>query len=244
MKATTLLFTFLFFTNLALAQFGITGRYHFNDAPNWASFSATPTDRFNPEKYFGNGWSVGIDYWLRLKNYRMEFLPELNYAQFEYNKQTGYVNPAAFSNRFYSFFLNTNFYLFDFAGDCNCPTFSKQGQWLKKGFFVQASPGISYIQQKVVFEKPVVEGKKTFESMALAASIGIGTGLDIGISDFMTFTPMVSLRYYPNAKWKSLSRYSGPDIYAALSTESDIWQLSAGARLSFRFDYQSNRRRR
>lgn len=242
MKATTLLFTFLFIANLALAQFGITGRYHINNAPDWVPFGQK--DVPDSEKYLGNGWSLGLDYWVRLKNYRVEFLPELNYSQFKKEGQTGYTNPADFSNRFYSFFLNTNIYPFDFAGDCNCPTFSKQGQFLKKGFFLQVSPGITYLQGKVTFEQPVVENEKTFESTALAASIGAGAGLDIGISDFMTLTPMLSLRYFPNAKWESLSKYVGSDIYAPTSTESAIWQWSAGVRLGFRLDYESRSKRR
>ncbi len=245
MKITSILFTLVFFANVALAQFGITGRYHLNDAPNWVPLSQN--DSSTDEKYLGNGWSAGVDYWLRFKNYRVEFLPELNYSQFEYNDQTGYINPADFSNRFFSFFLNTNFYLFDFAGDCNCPTFSKQGQFLKKGFFVQVSPGVTYLQGKVVFENPIfhdIKEYKTFESTSLAASIGAGAGLDIGISDFVTFSPMLSLRYFPNAKWESLSQNAAPVIYELASTESTIWQWSAGARLGFRFDYQSSGRRR
>lgn len=245
MKATNLLFTLVFFANVVHAQFGITGRYHLNDAPNW--IPAGQNDASDAEKYLGNGWSAGVDYWLRLKNYRVEFLPELNYSQFEYNDQTGYANPADFSNRFFSFFLNTNFYLFDFAGDCNCPTFSKQGEFLKKGFFVQVSPGVTYLQGKVTFENPVFHDTKdhnTFESTSLAASIGVGTGLDIGVSDFMTFSPMLSLRYFPNAKWESLGQFVGAEIYEPNSIESAIWQWSAGARLGFRFDYQSSGRRR
>lgn len=242
MKAVTFLLALLFVTNLAEAQVGITGRYYLNDAPNWTSVNQKNTTK--SENYLGNGWSVGMDYWLRLKKYRVEFLPELSYSQFKYNDQSGYLNSADFSNRFFNFFLNTNFYLFDFAGDCNCPTFSKKGQFLKKGFFVQVSPGLTYLQGKVNFEKPIVEAEKSFESDALAASVGAGFGLDVGISDFVTLTPMIGLRYFPNAKWKSLSKYVGSEIFTPISTESAIWQGSAGVRLGFRFDYQSRSRHR
>lgn len=244
MKIATLLFISLFLTNLATAQFGITGRYHLNHASDWVS---NQLDISNNEKYLGNGWSVGVDYWLRLKNYRIEFLPELNYSQFEYSNQSGYNNNADFSNRFYGFLLNMNIYPFDFLGDCHCPTFSKQGQLFKKGFFVQVSPGITALEGKVVFEKPVfhdIKEYKTFESTSVAASVGAGAGLDIGLNDFVTFAPMLGLRYFPNAKWTSLGASSSLETFTPASTESNIWQWTAGARLGFRFDYQSSRRRR
>lgn len=238
MKVLIILFLSLSSFHLAIAQFGFVGRYQMNEAPNWV-------DAYQQsEKYLGNGWSVGVDYWLRLKNYRIEFLPEINYGQFEYNDQKSYINSADFVNKFYSFFLNSNIYLFDFEGDCNCPTFSKQGQFLKKGFFVQVSPGVSYMVGKVSFEKPVVANERIFESSSVAANIGVGIGLDIGISDFVTLTPMIGMRYFPNVKWDSLSKYAGSEIYAPLSIESAIWQATAGVRLGFRFDYQTNSRRR
>lgn len=243
MKQTILLLTFFLITNLAFAQFGITGRYHFNKAPDWVPIGET--DSSNPYQFLGDGWSVGIDYWVRLKNYRVEFLPELNVAQFKSEPNAKIPGVESFSNQFYSFFLNTNFYLFDFLGDCNCPTFSKQGQLLKKGFFVQLSPGISYLQNKVsINQEAAIFFDKSYASSDWAVNIGAGVGLDIGLSDFVTITPIIGLRYFPVAKWDKLHTYSGILEEQTHIEESSIWQLSAGARLGFRLDYKSKGRRR
>lgn len=243
MKARTLLFTFLFFANLALAQFGITGRYHVNDAPDWI-----PLDEKNasdPYQFLGDGWSVGIDYWQRLKNYRIEFLPELNYAQFSRKPGAAIPEIKEFSNQVYGFFLNTNVYPFDFAGDCHCPTFSKQGEFLKKGFFLQVSPGMSYWKNEVDIDTENLPGVgSSFKSSDWSFSIGAGAGLDIGVSDFVTFTPIVNVRYFPKVYWDHLQDYTGIKEEALLIEESAVWQWSAGARIGIRFDYQSNRRRR
>lgn len=243
MKQTILLVAFFLITNLAFAQFGVTGRYHFNKAPDWVPIGEK--DASDPHKFLGNGWSVGLDYWMRLKNYRIEFLSELNVAQFKSEPNSKIPAVESFSNQFYSFFLNTNFYLFDFLGDCNCPTFSKQGQLLKKGFFLQISPGITYLQNKVTINQEAAPfNGDLYESSDWAVSIGAGAGLDIGLSDFVTITPMVSLRYFPAAKWDQLHSYSNIREESLHVEESAIWQLSAGARLGFRLDYKSKGRRR
>lgn len=247
MKATTLLFTLLFITNLAMAQFGITASYRWNDAKDWKLQTLGVLEE---QDILGNGYSIGIDYWFRLKNYRIEFLPELNYSTFSNDLNLGLivggsaVDPTIEINfrnttiNTYSLFFNTNFYLFDFKGDCDCPTFSKQGKTLQKGFFGQVSPGLSYFQQK--FESP--EGD--FLSNALAVSLGIGIGFDIGITDLVTFTPTVGVRYYPSVEWEALKDFGNENTFKILDTNSSLTQFFAGARFGIRLDYQSNRRRR
>ena len=216
----------LFFVLTASAQFGVKGSYHFSDAAKWQ----IPTENgAKAESLIGNGWSVGVDYWFRLKNYRLEFLPELNYSQL-----TQAVNNAAWSNEanFASFFFNTNFYLFDFKGDCECPTFSKQGPSLEKGFFLQLSPGVSYAQSKIVYNE------NAFKADDVVFSLGLGAGLDLGISDLVTLTPMVGLRYFPSLSWDSLGSPDDETLQLTVDEPtSSLTQWYGGIRLGFRLDY-------
>ena len=69
----------------------------------------------------------------------------------------------------------------------------------------------------------------------LGFGIGIGAGLDIGLSDFMTLTPMVRYSYYPNVEWKDLNSSLGLDDSADRNV-TDMVQLFLGFRLGFRFD--------
>jgi hypothetical protein len=58
------------------AQFGINAAYRFNNAPDLKiikSFDGT-NEEFD---VLSDAVSIGVDYWLRLKNYRIEFLPQL-----------------------------------------------------------------------------------------------------------------------------------------------------------------------
>jgi len=216
----------LFFAGSLAAQFGIKGSYHFSNAAEW---QIATDNGGNAESLIGNGWSVGVDYWFRLKNYRVEFLPELNFSQL--NQEVGnasWANKATFS----SLFFNTNLYLFDFKGDCDCPTFSKQGPSIEKGLFLQLSPGVTFAQSEIVFNE------NTFKADDLVFSIGLGIGLDLGVSDLVTLSPMVGLRYFPSISWDSLG--TSDDETPRLVVDdpsSSLTQFYAGIRLGFRLDY-------
>lgn len=221
MKKLLLLPVFILTLQCAFAQFGITGGYRFNDAPDW---QATALDgRTLPA--LGDGYSIGLDYWFRLKNYRVEFLPEANFSTFEENSSAFNTNLNAFS-----FFANVNFYPLDFFGDCDCPTWSKQENFFKKGFFLQVSPGVSYFQQDIETET------STLESTTTALSLGGGVGFDIGITDLVTLSPIAGARYYFSSPWEELSAVSFED--STVPKESAITQFFIGARLGFRLDYQ------
>ncbi|MDX1938948.1 MAG: hypothetical protein SFU99_00260 [Saprospiraceae bacterium] len=208
------------------AQFGISGSYRVHDAKDWKIVYPDQTS----QEILGDGLSLGVDYWFRLKNYRVEFLPELNVILPQaLTAQDG----SELDIKFYSLFFNINFYLFDFMGDCDCPTWSKQGNFAKKGFFVQLSSGITMLQNAVTTEG--------VESSAndWALSLGAGIGFDIGITDLVTFTPMLGVRYFPKANWSSLEEAKASWTF---EQESPITQLYMGARLGFRFDYKNGRR--
>ncbi len=210
------------------AQIGITSTYRINEAPGWRYANLV---KGNEAALIGNSIGVGVDYWFRLKNYRVEFLPELNVQRFSGTYTTPDNAALEVQNNVFSLFFNTNIYLLDFFGDCDCPTFSKQGRFFKKGFFVQLSPGVSYFEQRVQrFVSPD-------RSNDLAFSLGAGIGFDIGITDFVTFTPLLGARYYPKVTWESLQTNNG-ELIPFRSIESALTQWYAGARLGLRFDYR------
>ena len=209
------------------AQFGFSGGYLSGEAENWTAspglISGTSVD------LPGTGWQVGIDYWLRLKNYRVEFLPTLAYSQQESNLQSDISNQFSGAH----LFIHTNIYPFDFKGDCDCPTFSKEGPSFEKGLFIQISPGISQLnyeyQHSFYQDSPATSSETAF-------SIGAGLGLDLGISDLLTITPVVSLRYYPSVNWEILSGTDDVPFLSPIQAESTLIQYQAGLRLGIRLD--------
>lgn len=225
------IFGLFLMTATSFAQIGLNAGYTFNDAAEWKIVNG---DNANDviHDFYGNNLSFGIDYWFRLPNHRVEFTPEFNYQQ---NSSTYVYDPLNFdlNSSMISFFANTNFYIFDFKGDCNCPTFSKRGPELQKGFFLRLSPGISYFTNKLESEGALFENKN------FSFSIGAGAGIDFGVSDLLTITPLAMLRYYPELEWSQISTIDvGIKEWDYPKDLSSLTQIYLGLRLGLRFDYQ------
>lgn len=237
MKKFVFLFSLsLFLTTSLSAQYGFSIGYKILNASNWENLINNynidnPGEGISPLR---SGTAFGVDRWFRLKNYRIEFTPQLMYSRFVLNWRDLQGIDFDMSANSYSLLFNTSFYALDMEGDCNCPTFSKDGNLFSKGFFFQVSPEIYYMHNR--FRQ---DGKKT-RSNGFGVGIGIGAGLDIGLSDFMTLTPMVRYSYYPSVEWKDLnvllSGDTAPNPDTADKNDTDMLQFFFGVRLGFRFD--------
>ncbi|GAB5553546.1 MAG: hypothetical protein Sapg2KO_31370 [Saprospiraceae bacterium] len=209
------------------AQFGVNAGYQVNQIDGWI------IDLDGIESGIdGNGLSFGIDYWFRLKNKRIEFQPELNYSSFKAS-----TDPAVFDYNIelFSFYFNTNIYLLDLLNDCNCPTFSKQNNFFKKGFFIRISPGLTAPNFEFLNEQEREWGN-------LQPNLGLGVGIDIGITDIVTLTPIITGRFMPQTKWLAsfpgtpLDPNTGESINRVRQPDADIWQYNAGLRIGIRLD--------
>ena len=208
------------------AQIGISGGIKKMTAPEWEAY-------FEGDDFLRDGFKIGLDYWFRLKEKRVEFTPELSYSQFSSNIDhftEGFTQN--FKVRLIGLHLNTNIYPLDFGNDCNCPTFDKDGGILDKGLFLQISLGISTLNNE--FENPLM----SISSNQLIPSLGLGVGLDIGINKFLTLTPLIQYHFYFNATWEDLELLAAEgQVFPADANEtSNLKQFFAGLRLSMRFD--------
>lgn len=190
------------------AQYGVTGQYitgqsFYSEA---SSSDAAMTTRIS-------GYLAGVNYWLRLKNVRIEFFPELNYGSVTPTNPLG--NQSDFKLNRWGLLLPASFYLLDFKGDCHCPTFSKQNDLFKKGFFLQLliSGHLERSQTDLA--------KNTQQNFGA----GGGIGLDIGLSDLLTITPLFQYINHLGTTKKEAS-WSVKD------------EFRAGLRVSFRPDYR------
>jgi hypothetical protein len=174
--------------------------------------------------FLGNATTFGIDYWFRLKKRRIEFLPEL--AVTFYGNST--INTVQYKSNSIDFYFNTHIYLLDLAEDCNCPTFSKQGNTIKKGFFFHIAPMVKS------FNLSSIDEIKSTKTSSLTAGIRAGFGLDIGINDLITVTPIVSYERSTMAVWKDMTAINQPDIEGQ-DILSNYSKLSAEVRLGLRF---------
>lgn len=214
---------FLFLTSFATAQIGLNGRYVLNDAENW---TVPQVDGSASPDLLGKGFAVGIDYWFRFKDVRIEFLPELNYAQYKTTIARQNIETEA---KMYSLLFNTNIYFLDMSGDCLCPTFYQEGPTLQKGLHLQISPGLHY------FDGSIIGANDSANSSSLTYSIGAGLGFDLGFSKYLTITPIAGIRYFPGIKWEAITEFFPEDGLISVAEESSLLQYSAGIRIGLRF---------
>jgi hypothetical protein len=169
----SLLVAFLLASFSAGAQFGVASFYNL-DQSVWTS------PGLSSDNLVGDGVEVAAHYWFRLPQKRVEFQPT-----FYYTSANTLFEGGQFGE--YGFQFKTNIYIFDFGTDCNCPTFGKQGPQLQKGFFLQISPGYAFYRWD---SGPGFEVENTS-----GFSLGGGLGIDFGISNLLTITPLASARY-------------------------------------------------
>lgn len=208
--------------SLSKAQIGVHAGYRMNNAPGWT----LDGESLNSADILSDGYSFSIDYWVPVQSFRIDFLPEFNFSRFNENN----ISQA----QWYSLFLNANIYFLDLEGDCDCPTFSKSGGAFQKGLFFQVSPGITYRSDKFELDPAMASSESNW-----AYSIGVGLGLDIGISDFVTLTPLVAYRYFLPGEWEALQPLADRDqpfTPRVSDSKSEVRQLYTGIRLGFRFD--------
>ncbi len=235
--------TFILIGSLSISlsgQFGVTARYQLNDSKDWnKAFD-------NVEDVLSTSIEYGVNYWLRLKNKRVEFLPELTYAPTSafYDNVNNAIGLNSAKRTSFGLGVNTHIYPLDFSGDCNCPTFSKDGNLLSKGFHWIVNTGLVMHNVETMHYAPVqtpaedlskeINGQVTFR-------FGIGAGLDIGINELMTLTPHATYGRNIPVKASTIELVEavveeGPEIQSALD------QFSIGLRLTLRPDYLKTKR--
>lgn len=200
-------------------QFGLRTSYNINKAASWNNFfeSVEPSN----QGIFDNSFSITLDYWMRLPNARIEFYPNISYHQ---SQST--LSQNTIGLRQIGFGIISHIYLFDLIGDCDCPTFSKQGNLLKKGFFLLGGLGTDLSSKAI---------NNLYGDSNIDFKTHLGIGIDVGINDFLTLTPFVQYTYYPDISWHDLAAVYGQDIN---NVNSSLSQFQLGIRIGFRPDYK------
>lgn len=232
MKNLFLLFAF-FLPLSAWSQFGLHGTL----------VNKNPRENFTEEALIQNGFGLGIDYTFSLAQYRVEFYPQLNYSVLDTD------NPIAESSDFerklkdrsFDFYFNTNVYLFDLEGDCDCPVWSKEGNFLKKGFFLQVSPGLHYHDYTYSVEEIIVGEPRVTESNTLTYSAALGAGIDFGLSEYITVSPYFRARYHFPSE---IEGYMAENDLGNGDLAVSYFQLSPGIRLGFQLTDEFSRNKK
>ncbi len=236
MRFAFILVSVLICTQISIAQFSVSAKYSANTYPEWSDL----VSQYSPEggEFLGNGIEYGLAYWFRLKNKRVEFYPEVSYQKLTGTASSFLDEDVNYEVNALFFHLNTQFYTLDFDGDCNCPTFSKDGAMFSKGFFVGLSPGIAYLKEKITSPEFAQDG---IDKTTIAPSLGAYIGLDVGINDLITISPFLRINTVLGANWEDFVQSSwglqpNPDEH------SKIISIQPGLRIAIRPDYLREQR--
>ncbi len=181
----------LFIVESAATQVSFSGYYSALSAPGWKNAIES---KANGELHDWNGFNVSVASYFRLKEKRLEFEPELGFSK---NRAT--MADASISTQKVALGLNILYYPFDFYNDCNCPVWAKPGNVFDKGFFLLLYGGGAWFERKF--------NSNSFQDtdISLQEFFGFGAGLDLGLSEVLTFTPLFRRVYYPQVDWKYIS---------------------------------------
>ncbi|MEE9439700.1 MAG: hypothetical protein V3V14_11915 [Saprospiraceae bacterium] len=229
-----LVFYLISISTTIYSQYGLRIMYNQNDFADWNK-AIRNTTHSEPD-IFDSNIQVGLDYWFRLKNKRIEFMPELFMGL---KTKSVFSNGSEASLSYFGFNFNTQIYALDLEGDCDCPTFSKQGPTLKKGLFFSVSPGLIYTNRAYT-----TLADSTGKTNQINLKIGVGLGYDLGINDFLTISPSVHYNLVFGSDWEDINKLS--NAIEQIDSKSGLAQLQFGLRLGFRPDYinKYGRRRR
>jgi hypothetical protein len=210
-------------------QFGLRLAYTSQSFPALTTVLSTGTGE---QSVFPKGVEGGVNYWFRLKKRRIEFLPEFSYF---HNAGSRLENLEEATISMAQFGFSTQIYALDLEGDCDCPTFSKQGPSLNKGLFFHFTPSAGRHWSSVRQSATVGSPGKMSESAGWVIRAGLGMGMDIGINDLLTLTPLVSYFFHSNMHWDGLAADGS-------TTTDQPRQTQFALRVGFRPDYSGRRR--
>ncbi len=208
---------------IGFSQWGIYGHYLNTTLPEWQQLSQEAHG--NSFAVQASGPAIGVNYWFRLKTRRIEFWPGL-----QISLQQLRLSPNA-TVTLVIHQLSAEWpiaiYPFDLGSDCHCPTFSKQGPALAKGFFVALIPTLSWLHYL-----PTDSSLLPPDSQWIT-QLGLRIGLDIGLSRRWTFTPYVGHQWAQSWQYASI----GPllDLPATNVPPSRAYSWQAGLQLRWRW---------
>ena len=209
MRLLTLFFVILSFSYNSQAQVTVSGRYVTNNSDVFDL-------NYGFDQALNKGFEVGLGYWFRLKNKRLEFTPEVSYTFLSGSSSDVTGSSINFNS-------NILIYALDFHSDCDaCPTFSKEGGLIKKGFHWIVNPSVSRVNSTNTENTTPSPNPIISEFDFTTWRLGLGAGLDIGVTNLLTLSPFAMIHF------------GGTQSIEVLAPETDFRyrQVHIGVRLS------------
>ena len=221
-----------------ISQISIYTKYNQNQIAWQEEWQST----ISPDVIYGKSTTIGIAYWFRLRNRRVEFHPGAyihlsNQKISPYNSIHGLPDFTITDQHGFGVELPIHVYFLDLNEDTKTPTYSKEGPMLKKGLYGYVTPGYRRITYGFTGREAesLIRTLNEVDKQNLV-TIAAGLGLDIGLGDLFTISPFGGVEFVPGLKWYTLNDYI--ETSSSNGTRGDnLTTLLIGVRLSLRPDY-------
>lgn len=188
--------------SVLIAQISFTTNYAVMSSRGWEEIISVHLEE--EQAIHLNSTAFRLGYAFQFKNLNVEFMPEAHFARFHqrFEENIGF-NAHQFSNTVIGLDLVGHIYFLDIKSDAKLPAVQRKGSFLKKNLFLRTSVGVQHFDANY---RPPSDGSTFFLfstwNNAWVATAGLGLGLDIGLSDFLTVSPIVEFNFAkPEKNW-------------------------------------------
>jgi len=225
-------FILLSFWETSTAQLGFNSQYRQQDFRVWNEMISDFTGV--PHELFGKTYTFGIDFGFDSPGYRISFFPELNY-QFSSTRFDEGSAAFEFSLVRYAFVFKTFVYPLDLLSkkSMECPSFYRGMDKFTKGWFIAVLPELAYSAKNLLINGVQNDNMESLEDAGTIFNFGFGTGLDIGLTKYLSISPFISYGFIIGEKWNGLSE--GAFDRASFSDPTGVSGLSLALRLGLWF---------
>ena len=189
-KCLLLIFFLILFCAGLHAQLGFTTAPTHGLASEWQVLTENYITHRHAD-FLKNGITAVLDYTFNLKAPQWQIRPSLHATQTQFD----YLEHEF---RVYAVGIQSNFNFIPFRD-------AQQEGMGKATCYIQFSPGIDYVRMGYFQLNPEGGGQGLVEVLAdktIAVNGGINLLIDLPLTELLTISPVLGIRYYPDLKWK------------------------------------------
>ncbi len=167
-----------------------------------------------PTQGFAKNWQVMVENYITGR--RVDFLKYSNSATIDYTFQLSrpgwQIQPAVHGVRSHVIYEYQDFSVnsVGLLANVNIAPFIKSNNELRTSksiFYLQFSPGLGYVSRRYIATvlKDDLPVDITLIDKSLALNFGLNILLEIKLTQLLTLSPQVGIRYFPNLEWEGFT---------------------------------------
>jgi hypothetical protein len=217
--------------NVSYAQIGVGFQYHQSKYETWTDVLKDAGNQ--DSEIFRQSFKLSLDYGFGLRQYRVNFHPELSYKKGVFGDENLIDHDIFAELTQYGFHFRTQAYPLDLLSKkgMQCPSFNRGGDVFTKGWFISFQPELIY-SKKELSVSPLISSDNDSGESKMIFGFGFGTGIDIGINEYFSITPSVMYSFILGENWPGYAKIFNQD---AFNDPTNVSYVAAGLRLGLWF---------